>query len=412
MYLRKLREAVDEFHLDLAAPGQLPHGLTGLYRLWFRRQFPDRAVYRADFAPLIEVLVAASRPVPVDLLKPLFGWDTPTEARLLQGLGSLFEEQAEGVTPFHASLRDWLTDRTKSGADFVVDAARGSRRLAEALWARFLSRPETAEPDGLILAELPRLLEQQSAEVLHTLLDASAGWPTISSRLASAARNLQARFAWTQLIPWLGLTDMLGKLAGKHGLPNRSVALTAPGDALLTLGATGPALESFRAGQAVDERLVALNPEAIDPMRDLSVSHNKIGDVLRAQGDLPRALDAFRAAMDISARLAAADTGNAQWQRDLSVSHERSATRSSRSAICHARSTHFAPPWTSAPASPPPTPETPNGSATSPSATSGSATCSARRAICRARSTPFAPPWTSALASPPPTPETPNRSAM
>ena len=160
MYLRKLREAVDEFHLDLDAPGQLPHGLTGLYRLWFRRQFPDRAVYRADFAPLLEVLVAASRPVPVDLLKPMFGWDVPTEARLLQGLGSLFEERPKASRRSTPRLRDWLTDRRQSGAEFVVDAARGEH-TPDSFHVGPVPSTEAGCSRCVHLAELPAQLDRQ-----------------------------------------------------------------------------------------------------------------------------------------------------------------------------------------------------------------------------------------------------------
>jgi TIR domain len=187
MYLCRLRAAVDEFGLDLNAPGPLPQGLSGLYRLWFRRQFPDAARYRTETAPLLEVLVAASRPVPVGLLRSMFGWDVPTEARLLDSLGSLFEERPDGVTPFHASLREWLTDRRQSGAEYVVDRARGSRLLADALWLRLvalLATPAGTLPDAFTLAELPMQMAPQDTADQLAHIAAAGGWEPVVGKLA------------------------------------------------------------------------------------------------------------------------------------------------------------------------------------------------------------------------------------
>lgn len=50
------------------------------------------------------------------------------------------------------------------------------------------------------------------------------------------------------------------------------------------------------------------------------MSHSKIGDVEVAQGDLPAALESYRTGMEIAERLAQSDPGNAGWQRDRIVS--------------------------------------------------------------------------------------------
>ena len=112
--------------------------------------------------------------------------------------------------------------------------------------------------------------------------------------------------------------------------------------------------QAYTAGKAIAERLAAADPANAEWQRDLSVSCNKLGDVREAQGDLAGALAAYH----------------------------RSA-RPSPSA------------W------PPPTPPTPSGSATSPSATIGSATCRRPRATCRGarRPTPKARPSRERLAA-------------
>src|SRR5262249_23720826 len=123
--------------LSLIAPEGLPHGLIGLYERWFRRQFPDRQAYEA-YVPVLAVLAAAEHPVPESWLSRMFGWSKREEARMLEGLGSLFERRPEGVVLFHKSLRDWLIDPRSAGADFVVEEAEGTRRLAITLWAEFI----------------------------------------------------------------------------------------------------------------------------------------------------------------------------------------------------------------------------------------------------------------------------------
>lgn len=55
--------------------------------------------------------------------------------------------------------------------------------------------------------------------------------------------------------------------------------------------------------------------------RDQFASMSMRGDVLVAQGNLTAALESYRAGLSIRERLAAADAGNAVGQRDLAVSH-------------------------------------------------------------------------------------------
>ena len=57
--------------------------------------------------------------------------------------------------------------------------------------------------------------------------------------------------------------------------------------------------------------------------RDRMVLLNQLGDVQQAQGDLEAALESYRSGMAIAEKLAESDPSNAGWQRDLSVSHER-----------------------------------------------------------------------------------------
>src|SRR5262249_7457382 len=72
-----------------------------------------------------------------------------------------------------------------------------------------------------------------------------------------------------------------------------SLSYNKIGDVLVDQGNLLEALQSFRDGLAIRERLAKADPDNAGWQRDLSVSYNKIGEVLGAQGNLPEALNAF-----------------------------------------------------------------------------------------------------------------------
>ena len=95
------------------------------------------------------------------------------------------------------------------------------------------------------------------------------------------------------------------------------------GDLHMARGEGDAALERYRAGLDIRERLAAADPANTDWQRGLSVSHERLGDLHRARGEGDAALERFRAGLDIRERLVATDPANTGWQRDLSVSHNR-----------------------------------------------------------------------------------------
>ncbi len=129
----------------------------------------------------------------------------------------------------------------------------------------------------------------------------------------------------------------------------------------------GPGRLPGRAGYP--ERLAAADPANTGWQRDLSVSHEKLGDVAAAAGDLTAARTAYQASLDIAERLAAANPANTGWQRDLSVSHNKLGDVAAAAGDLTAARTTYQASLDIANGWPPPTPPTPDGSATCPSAT-------------------------------------------
>jgi hypothetical protein len=85
------------------------------------------------------------------------------------------------------------------------------------------------------------------------------------------------------------------------------------------------ALQSYRDGLAIRERLAKSDPSNAGWQRDLSVSYEKIGNGLVAQGNGPEALKCYRDSLTIRERLAQSDPSNAQWQVDVLFSQWRLA---------------------------------------------------------------------------------------
>jgi tetratricopeptide (TPR) repeat protein len=317
-YLRMLREGVLAGVFDLDDPTGLPPGLKGLYLRWFQRQFRDSAAYEQTYVPLLEVLVAAELPVPEGLLTAMFAWSTRERARILGGLGALFERSEAGVAPFHKSLRDWLIDENAAGADFVVDLPSGRSRLLHALWEDFTqlaAASQVSMPDDFLLFELPVLLADAKASPLLGDID-GVRHSELLQYCTSVANDLEGAFNWRTAVAWW---QTLRRIASGENLAQVASAHEAEGRISQLLGQTGSTLVSYRAALEIRERVAAADPDNADWQRDLSASHLNIGVVLQTRGDLGGALQAYRAALEIAQRLAAAEPHNAKRQRDLSA---------------------------------------------------------------------------------------------
>jgi hypothetical protein len=111
-----------------------PDGLTGIYEGEFKRVFKSKSTqawHRAK--PLLEMLVAAREPLPVQAAAAALALDRPDcELVVLRGAVSLLFPVREGrFVPFHKTATDWL-GRAEESAGFFVAAAEGHTRLLRA----------------------------------------------------------------------------------------------------------------------------------------------------------------------------------------------------------------------------------------------------------------------------------------
>lgn len=148
LYVECVRQELDEGRLSLDQLDHFPAGLGGVYSRFFRRQCPDPEAYRQTLRPLLEMVLAAQGPFPLDLVRPALNWDAYRLAQALDSTGSFFPVLDNHVRPFHRSLIEWLTDRNNSGPYFV-DRAKGHELIADACWKEFRCDPCTLSPYGL-----------------------------------------------------------------------------------------------------------------------------------------------------------------------------------------------------------------------------------------------------------------------
>ena len=112
------------------------------------------------------------------------------------------------------------------------------------------------------------------------------------------------------------------------------------GEVQTALGDLVSALESYRDGFAIFDRLAYSDPTNASEQHDLR-AYNFIGNVQAQQGDLAGALASYRGAVAILERLAKSDPSNVGWQSNLVENYAKLADvyRRSNYLRCASRAT-------------------------------------------------------------------------
>ncbi len=167
LYVEWLRREIMAGRVSLADPGALPQGMGGVYAQFAARQWPDVGTFKKDIGPVLDIVAAAREPLTLAFLGEMFDWSERQQIDFQDTLGSLFILPDGRIIPFHKSLLDWLTDRSKSGRYFV-SAADGNRRLTEYCVAQYEKDP-LALP-GYVRGHLPAHLIADKLEAVLTNL--------------------------------------------------------------------------------------------------------------------------------------------------------------------------------------------------------------------------------------------------
>ena len=303
---------------SLSDPVQARHTLRWLF---------DRSARSLD-APARQALGLCGRlgavPVPLALVEAGMG-DGAREAlkRLVQ----------QGLMRREASLSaHWVFCHVLAhgyAREAIAAPEEGARRLADwlhrALPAALGSSARPCEVDkgavGRMLAHAQALLLADSeGNLVRTI--ANVLLYSVSNRLGELGYSALVHRALVGVDAWF--EQLLPAVAERTAMQReRAVLFSQFGSALYVHGDLTGALQAYRDGLAISERLARAHTTSAGRQRDLSVCYSNVGEVLQKQGDLAGALKAYRDGQKIHERLARADATNAGWQRDLSVSYSK-----------------------------------------------------------------------------------------
>ncbi len=167
MTLDALSDTDEGMRLSPEEIGSLPPRLGGLYFRMFINRFGDQSVYE-KVRPILECLVAAKGPVPESLLLGAAALDETHLRAGLQALSQFISRTSRGLSLFHKSVVDWLSDPDAS-AEFAVSTTAGIGRLLDSCWSSYRSSPERL--DWYTTTNLPaHLINAKGWDDLETVL--------------------------------------------------------------------------------------------------------------------------------------------------------------------------------------------------------------------------------------------------
>ena len=149
----------------------LPPGLNGTYESYLQRAFPDASAKEA-ILPILEILSAATEPIPVSVVASAIGLKTHALMKLLAPLAQfVVQSNLSGKDPrlsfWHKSFPDFLTDIENADSDFSIDPAEGHRKLA----SLFVTDIGGQIDPRLVVEKLPDYLRRQG--LAHLALSGS-----------------------------------------------------------------------------------------------------------------------------------------------------------------------------------------------------------------------------------------------
>ena len=175
LYVRQLQAAIQQNIIDITQLNDLPKGLSALYLSEFKYRYPDTHNYEQELLPVLEILVASSRPIPTSDIETLLNYSKRQRSKVLERLGSYLTVTEQGVALFHKSLQDWLLDEKSAGADYFVEVEKGHEVLGKVLWEQFTQTEDLVSClDSFMALELPEQLKQWSDEALLKIIDQEA----------------------------------------------------------------------------------------------------------------------------------------------------------------------------------------------------------------------------------------------
>ena len=315
LYAHLMLDEIGSDQLTLDRIADFPQGLTGYYKGWFGRKFPNADEYHEKFHQLVSVIVAQKAPLPLEVLSSAVGQRVYDLLMRMRRLGVVFplrnEEQGNRtvtyVTLMHKSLHDWLTGRHPAthlpwAGVFASDLELGNHLLAEEGWRVYCKGSLEADAyfREALLAHLAE--DSQSDKLVKVLLD---------SHLVDSFWYNDNRVEWQRHVKRLSHGLSLSKLVHDWLSEHDSQQRRSVADAVVA----GKLCRLFQEIGAFDEAM-ALGEAALRIWRENNVENSPemvgtylaVGDIQSKREQLDNAAESHERALEIARRAYASDS--------------------------------------------------------------------------------------------------------
>jgi tetratricopeptide (TPR) repeat protein len=110
---------------------------------------------------------------------------------------------------------------------------------------------------------------------------------------------------------------------GTPDIPALATAHVKVGNIFLARGDLAEALNSYREGLIVADRLAKAGPDGVEWQHKITLIFIKVGDVLMAQGNFAEAVKSYQDALSVAHRFAESNSESVAWQRSLSLAYSK-----------------------------------------------------------------------------------------
>ncbi len=134
LYVSMLCDEIIRGHLSFEQPARFPENMAKYYYCSFDERFKEIETYRTHIRPALQLITAACEPLTKEEIAAFLNWDIDRVNDWLISMGSFLLVNDNGrIAPFHASLYDWLGNKTESGTSFFyADKGVGHRLICQA----------------------------------------------------------------------------------------------------------------------------------------------------------------------------------------------------------------------------------------------------------------------------------------
>ena len=130
VYVNAFMKALEEKALTLKDVGNFPGKLGEIFYKYFSSKFKDSEEYTKKTIPILRLLVAATKPLGIELFGKILDLEEEELFKNIRKLGSFFESSKNGLIPFHSTLKQWLICEHESN-NYYVSKVEGHKRFAK-----------------------------------------------------------------------------------------------------------------------------------------------------------------------------------------------------------------------------------------------------------------------------------------